>query len=94
MWTKFSRWPVRLRFHEDGVFQNYSALRSGGLRETGLPYSGVGTLYVRRIPRVRVSPQMSGGGQERGIRSGTLPTPLVVGLGAACRLSSEEMEVS
>ncbi len=42
---------------------------------------GVGALYVRRRPRVRVEPIQSGGGQERGIRSGTVPTPLVVGLG-------------
>jgi cysteine desulfurase len=43
---------------------------------------GVGALYVRRRPRVRVEPIQSGGGQERGIRSGTVPTPLAVGLGA------------
>jgi cysteine desulfurase len=45
---------------------------------------GVGALYVRRRPRVRVEAQMSGGGQERGLRSGTLATPLCVGLGALC----------
>uniref|UniRef100_A0A7N6C2G2 cysteine desulfurase n=1 Tax=Anabas testudineus TaxID=64144 RepID=A0A7N6C2G2_ANATE len=45
---------------------------------------GVGALYVRRRPRVRLEPLQSGGGQERGLRSGTVPTPLVVGLGAAC----------
>ncbi|VVD01787.1 unnamed protein product [Leptidea sinapis] len=53
---------------------------------------GVGALYIRRRPRVRVEPIQSGGGQERGIRSGTVPTPLVVGLGAACELSNREME--
>ena len=53
---------------------------------------GVGALYVRRRPRVRVDPIMSGGGQERGLRSGTVPTPLAVGLGAACELASSEME--
>ena len=53
---------------------------------------GVGALYLRRRPRVRVEPQMNGGGQERGIRSGTVPTPLVVGMGAACELASKEME--
>jgi len=53
---------------------------------------GVGALYVRRRPRVRVEPIQSGGGQERGIRSGTVPTPLVVGLGAACALAQQEME--
>lgn len=53
---------------------------------------GVGALYVRRRPRVRVQPLQSGGGQERGLRSGTVPTPLTVGLGAACRLAAEEMD--
>jgi len=53
---------------------------------------GVGALFVRRRPRARVLPLFSGGGQERGLRSGTLPTPLVVGLGEACRLAAEEME--
>jgi len=53
---------------------------------------GVGALYVRRRPRVRVEPIQSGGGQERGLRSGTVPTPLAVGLGEACRIAKEEME--
>ncbi|XP_059472855.1 cysteine desulfurase-like [Neocloeon triangulifer] len=53
---------------------------------------GVGALYVRRRPRVRLEPLQSGGGQERGMRSGTVPTPLVVGLGAACALAQREME--
>ncbi|XP_055541544.1 cysteine desulfurase, mitochondrial [Wyeomyia smithii] len=53
---------------------------------------GVGALYVRRRPRVRVEAIQSGGGQERGIRSGTVPTPLVVGLGAACEIAMREME--
>lgn len=53
---------------------------------------GIGALYVRRRPRVRLEPIMSGGGQERGMRSGTLPAPLLVGLGAACELSGREME--
>ena len=52
---------------------------------------GVGALFVRRRPRVRLSPLFSGGGQERGLRSGTLPTPLIVGLGEACRLAAAEM---
>ena len=52
---------------------------------------GVGALYVCRRPRVRLAPLFSGGGQERGLRSGTLPTPLVVGLGEACRLARLEM---
>jgi cysteine desulfurase len=53
--------------------------------------AGVGALYTRRRPRVRLEALQSGGGQERGIRSGTVPTPLVVGLGAACKVAREEM---
>uniref|UniRef100_A0A1L8E2D7 cysteine desulfurase n=1 Tax=Nyssomyia neivai TaxID=330878 RepID=A0A1L8E2D7_9DIPT len=53
---------------------------------------GVGAIYVRRRPRVRIEAIQSGGGQERGIRSGTVPTPLAVGLGAACDIASREME--
>ncbi|KAL7746547.1 cysteine desulfurase [Sorochytrium milnesiophthora] len=53
---------------------------------------GIGALYVRRRPRVRLEPLISGGGQERGLRSGTVPTPLVVGMGEACRLAKLEME--
>ncbi len=52
---------------------------------------GVGALYVRRRPRVRLAPLFSGGGQERGLRSGTLPAPLLVGFGEACRLAAAEM---
>lgn len=52
---------------------------------------GVGALYVRRRPRVRLAPLFSGGGQERGLRSGTLPAPLIVGLGVACRIAAAEM---
>ena len=55
--------------------------------------SGVGVIYVRRRPRVRIEPLQSGGGQERGIRSGTVPAALVVGMGEACALAQEEMEV-
>ena len=51
---------------------------------------GVGALYVRRRPRVRLAPLFSGGGQERGLRSGTLPVPLVAGLGVACRIALAE----
>jgi cysteine desulfurase len=53
---------------------------------------GIGALYVRRKPRVRLEPLQSGGSQERGLRSGTGPTPLIVGLGAACKLASEELD--
>lgn len=52
---------------------------------------GIGALYVRRRPRVRLEPLFDGGGQERGVRSGTLPGPLCVGLGAACAIASNEM---
>lgn len=53
---------------------------------------GIGCLYVRRRPRVRLEPLFSGGGQERGLRSGTLPHTLCVGMGAACELAQKEME--
>eukprot|EP00041_Stephanoeca_diplocostata_P012224 m.203977 g.203977 ORF g.203977 m.203977 type:complete len:458 (-) comp18866_c0_seq1:242-1615(-) len=53
---------------------------------------GVGALYVRRRPRVRLEAIINGGGQERGMRSGTLPTPLAVGLGKACAVAKEDME--
>jgi cysteine desulfurase len=53
---------------------------------------GIGALYVRRRPRARLEPQLSGGGQERGLRSGTLPTPLVAGLGEAARIAGKEMD--
>ncbi len=53
---------------------------------------GIGALYVRRrSPQVRLKAQLHGGGHERGRRSGTLPTPLIVGLGEACRLAGEVM---
>jgi cysteine desulfurase len=55
---------------------------------------GVGAIYVRRRPRVRLEPIINGGGQERGLRSGTLPSTLAVGLGEACRLAQVEMQVS
>jgi cysteine desulfurase len=53
---------------------------------------GIGALYVRRKPRVRLEAQMHGGGHERGMRSGTLPTHQIVGLGEAFRLAREEMD--
>ena len=52
---------------------------------------GIGALYVRRKPRVRLEAQMHGGGHERGLRSGTLPTHQIVGMGEAFRIAREEM---
>ncbi|MDO5692546.1 MAG: IscS subfamily cysteine desulfurase [Pseudomonadota bacterium] len=52
---------------------------------------GVGALYVRRKPRVRLEAQMHGGGHERGMRSGTLPTHQIVGMGEAFRIAKEQM---
>ena len=52
---------------------------------------GIGALYVRRKPRIRLNALINGGGQERGMRSGTLPTPLCVGFGEAARLAALEM---
>jgi cysteine desulfurase len=54
---------------------------------------GIGALYVRRKPRVRLEAQMHGGGHERGLRSGTLPTHQIVGMGEAFRLAREEMAI-
>ena len=53
---------------------------------------GIGALYVRRKPRVRLEAQMHGGGHERGLRSGTLPTHQIVGMGEAFRIARDEME--
>ncbi|WP_107687893.1 IscS subfamily cysteine desulfurase [Neisseria wadsworthii] len=53
---------------------------------------GIGALYVRRKPRVRLEAQIHGGGHERGFRSGTLPTHQIVGMGEAFRLAREELE--
>jgi cysteine desulfurase len=52
---------------------------------------GIGALYVRRMPRVRIEPQIHGGGHEQGMRSGTLATHQIVGMGEAYRLAKEEM---
>jgi len=54
---------------------------------------GIGALYVRRKPRVRIEAQMHGGGHERGMRSGTLPVHQIVGMGEAFRIAKEEMTV-
>jgi cysteine desulfurase len=53
---------------------------------------GIGALYVRRTPRIRLAAQMHGGGHERGLRSGTLPTHQIVGMGEAFRIAKEEMD--
>lgn len=55
---------------------------------------GIGACYVRRRPRVRLEPIINGGGQERGLRSGTLATHLCVGIGEAARIAKQEMAVS
>ncbi len=52
---------------------------------------GIGALWVRRKPRVRIDPIIDGGGHERGMRSGTLPVPMIVGFGKAAELAKEEM---
>ena len=52
---------------------------------------GIGALWVRRKPRVRIDPMIDGGGHERGMRSGTLPVPLIVGFGKAAAIAKEEM---
>jgi len=54
---------------------------------------GIGALYVRRKPRIRIEAQMHGGGHERGMRSGTLATHQIVGMGEAFRIAREEMEM-
>ncbi len=53
---------------------------------------GIGALYVRKKPRIRLTPMLQGGGQERGLRSGTLPTPLIVGFGEAVDIACLEMQ--
>eukprot|EP00212_Chloropicon_laureae_P002862 CAMPEP_0197486360 /NCGR_PEP_ID=MMETSP1311-20131121/1278_1 /TAXON_ID=464262 /ORGANISM="Genus nov. species nov., Strain RCC856" /LENGTH=502 /DNA_ID=CAMNT_0043029397 /DNA_START=100 /DNA_END=1608 /DNA_ORIENTATION=- len=52
---------------------------------------GIGAIYLRRRPRVRVEPIINGGGQERGLRSGTLAPPLVIGFGKACEVAEQDM---
>jgi cysteine desulfurase len=54
---------------------------------------GIGALFVRRTPRIRIEAQMHGGGHERGLRSGTLPVHQIAGMGEAFRIAKEEMEV-
>ena len=76
----------KVRFSVDGIdLASFSAHKVYGPK-------GMGALYVRRRPRARLQPLFSGGGQERGLRSGTLPTPLVVGFGEACQIAAAEMD--
>ena len=89
-------------FHTDGVqavgkipvnvnTDNIDVLSLSGHKVYGP--KGVGALYVRRRnPRVQISEQINGGGHERGMRSGTLNVPGIVGLGAACEIAGAEME--
>lgn len=53
---------------------------------------GIGALWVRRKPRIRIDPQIDGGGHERGMRSGTLPVPLIVGFGKAAEIAKDERD--
>ena len=93
---------------EHGVFYHVDAAQSAGKIEIDVEAmkidlmslsahkmygpKGVGALYVRRKPRVRLEAQMHGGGHERGMRSGTLPTHQLVGMGEACGIAKAEME--
>ncbi len=94
--------------HEAGALFHCDAAQATGkipldVRATGIDLlsisghkmyapKGVGALYVRHRPRVRLRPLMAGGGQERGLRPGTVATPLVVGLGEACAIAACEGE--
>ncbi|MCX8745372.1 IscS subfamily cysteine desulfurase [Snodgrassella sp. B3882] len=73
------------------VKANHIGLLSMSAHKTYGP-KGIGALYVRRKPRVRLNAQMHGGGHERGFRSGTLPTHQIVGMGEAFRLARLEMQ--
>lgn len=75
----------------DVTAMNFDLLSLSGHKMYGP--MGIGALYVRRKPRVRLEPLMDGGGQERTLRSGTLPAPLVVGFGAAAGLVSEGCDI-
>lgn len=77
------------KIHLDVNEQNIDLMSISGHKIYGP--KGIGAIYVRRRPRVRIEPLQSGGGQERGLRSGTLPPPLIVGLGAACDIAMKEM---
>jgi len=93
---------------ENGIFFHVDAAQSTGkvnIDLSSLPVDlmsfsahktygpkGIGALFVRRKPRVRIEAQIHGGGHERGMRSGTLPTHQIVGMGEAFRLAKEEMD--
>src|SRR6202000_3412937 len=75
----------------DVIADNIDVLSLSGHKLYGP--KGVGALYVRRRnPRVQITEQINGGGHERGMRSGTLNVPGIVGLGAACEIAMNEME--
>jgi cysteine desulfurase len=82
-WAKETKNPKPF-FHTD-------AAQAVGKIPIDVEAMGIGAAYVRRRPRVRLEPLIHGGGQERGLRSGTVPAPLTVGLGEACRIAKEEM---
>lgn len=69
---------------------NLAAMSISGHKAYGP--QGIGALYLRRRPRVAIEPLLHGGGQERGVRSGTVPLALTVGLGEAARIAGREME--
>ena len=75
----------------DVITQNIDLMSISGHKIYGP--KGIGALYVGRKPRVRLQALIHGGGQERGMRSGTLPTPLCVGFGKACDIAAAEMEI-
>jgi|TARA_B110000977_G_scaffold22645_2_gene27310 cysteine desulfurase len=80
--------PGKVEINLEGVkvdLMSFSAHKAYGPK-------GIGALYVRRKPRVRIEAQMHGGGHERGMRSGTLPTHQIVGMGEAFRIAKEEMD--
>ena len=78
------------KIHMDVNAMNIDLLSISGHKIYGP--KGIGALYIRRKPRVKLLPQIHGGGQERGLRSGTLATPLCVGLGKACDIIEKEID--
>lgn len=78
------------KIHIDVNAMNIDLLSISGHKMYGP--KGIGALYIRRKPRVKLLPQIHGGGQERGLRSGTLAPPLCVGLGKACEIIEKEID--